>query len=243
MDNIQNILNGDFQFNKWSSHQASPENFDGDLSEFGTFDVYEDFKSFLSDYEFLLEDAEGTLLGVDMILSDKDNFDNHFESSSVKSGENDIEYSMINKPFIFGEANTHDNPMHFISLDNIKDESDLIAFINDVLMDLGEVTHSAGIKNEYEVVKVRAVQDFGFGIVEHDGKEYALEEDAYVVGAREREWNNLALDDGKPFYKASAVDQEGKSFEVVWETFEEWEDLYNEDEMCDWENPESVNEI
>lgn len=77
------------------------------------------------------------------------------ESNLSMDSFNEIKYQDINKPVLYGEATAnHEVSTHFISIDNIKDESDLISFVNDVLKDIGEVTHSMGLKNEYEVVGV-----------------------------------------------------------------------------------------
>lgn len=70
---------------------------------------------------------------------------------------NSLSYEDIKKPFLFAEANSNnmDNiKHHFALLNDIKSESDLIGFINEVLRELGEVTHSTGIKNEYEVTGI-----------------------------------------------------------------------------------------
>lgn len=120
---IKDILKGEFKFNKWNGYKAQADEFENDLSEFGTFVIYDNLESFENDHEFYEEHHYNSLEGIDK-----------------------------EKPILIGEANTFENPVHFEAIENIKNESDLINFINDVLSDLGEVTHSTGIKNEYEVV-------------------------------------------------------------------------------------------
>ena len=76
-----------------------------------------------------------------------------------------------------------------------------------------------------------------------EGKEYTLTQDAYIAEGANRYRYGLPLDDDRPFYKASAVDQEGNEFEVAWEVVDHWQELEDENEMCDWENPASVERI
>ena len=66
--------------------------------------------------------------------------------------------------------------------------------------------------------------------VSFEGKEYTLTQQAYIDGPA----------DGTPVYKATAVDQEGNEYEVEWEVRENWEEIEDESDMCDWENPVSV---
>lgn len=74
------------------------------------------------------------------------------------------------------------------------------------------------------------MKDQGFGIVTFEGKEFALTQQAYVDGPA----------NGTPYYKASAVDQKGNEYEVTWEVVENWEQVEDESEMCDWDNPVEV---
>lgn len=69
--------------------------------------------------------------------------------------------------------------------------------------------------------------------VKFEGREYTLQQDAYIDG--------VAGD--TPVYKAMALDDEGNEYEVTWEVVDHWEELEDESEMCDWENPVSVESI
>jgi len=77
------------------------------------------------------------------------------------------------------------------------------------------------------------IKDLGFGVVEFEGKEYALEQQAYIDGVQGRE----------PYYKATAVDKNGNQYEVAWDVVENWEQIDDEEEMCDWDNPVSADKI
>lgn len=155
MENIQEALEGWFEFKHWSRYRNASKDFEDDLSEFGTFQIYDNFKDFLQNNDHWLLDSDGELINIDEILLNEDSFNKFRESHLEMDSFNEIKYQDINKPVLYGEASaSHEVRTHFISVDNIKDESDLIGFINDVLKDLGEVTHSTGLKNEYEVVKL-----------------------------------------------------------------------------------------
>lgn len=77
------------------------------------------------------------------------------------------------------------------------------------------------------------VKDLGFGIVDFDGKKYSLEQQAYIDGIQDREL----------YYKASALDAEGNKCVVVWDVVDNWEQIEDEQEMCDWESPISIERI
>lgn len=62
-------------------------------------------------------------------------------------------------------------------------------------------------------------------------KEYALIQDAYVTGA---------LND--PYYEASAIDEQGNEYMVIWEILdlENFAELEDESNACDWDNPSEI---
>lgn len=117
--------------------------------------MYDNFKEFLNNHDYLIEDGEGQLLDVDNILKNKESFIEFRDGMVSMDRFNDINFEDINKPILFGEATeVMESNMHFEAVENIKDESDLINFINDVLREHGEVTHSTGSKSEYEVAGI-----------------------------------------------------------------------------------------
>lgn len=63
-----------------------------------------------------------------------------------------------------------------------------------------------------------------------EGKEYTLIQDAYIDG----------VPGEKPFYRANAVDTEGKLYEIRWDVKDNWEEIEDESEMCDWDSPKGV---
>ena len=90
-----------------------------------------------------------------------------------------------------------------------------------------------------------------YGTVTHNGKEYTLTQQAYIVGSNE-----------DPYYIANATDSKGNEYEVEWELNEHTRKMYNEIERqieaggapnyslvedesdaCDWDNPIDVREI
>lgn len=85
-------------------------------------------------------------------------------------------------------------------------------------------------ENSKEETKMK---DQGFGTVEFEGKEYTLKQQAYIDGKA----------DERPYYRAMAVDQEGNEHEVTWDVVDNWEEIEDESESCDWDEPESVEKI
>ena len=61
-----------------------------------------------------------------------------------------------------------------------------------------------------------------------EGKTYTLTQDAYYSNGNE----------GR--YQASALDEDGNTYMVLWRILDGHEDDDNEDTMCDWDNPFAV---
>lgn len=75
-----------------------------------------------------------------------------------------------------------------------------------------------------------ALNDFLRTIVYFENHAYTLTQDAYIDGiAGER-----------PHYKAHGVDEEGNEVLVIWNVYDNWADIEDEGDMCDWSNPASV---
>lgn len=152
MVNIQNVLDEWFVIREWSANKVDPRVFTDKLKEFGSFTIYENFRDFLNNNEYLFEDSEWT---IDSILSGKENFSEFIDQNLNVSAFHEIRYEDAEKPFLYATANEVIEPKdYFVLLENIKDEDDLIVFVNDVLENLGQVTHSQGLKNKYEVVGI-----------------------------------------------------------------------------------------
>lgn len=70
-----------------------------------------------------------------------------------------------------------------------------------------------------------------YGSVRFNCREYVLIQDTYVTGA-------LA----NPYYTASAIDENGNEYMVVWEIkdLENFAELEDESNACDWDNPSEI---
>lgn len=155
MKNLQETLNGWFNFNEWSSYQNQPKEFSSQLSEFLSFKIYSNFKEFLTNNDHYLVDFDGNDININEVLSSKENFSEFVENQFNFSSLYDISYEQINEEILYAQAYDTTEPRDFIELvSNIKSENDLLVFLNEVLTDCGEVTHSTGIKNKYEVTGI-----------------------------------------------------------------------------------------
>lgn len=63
--------------------------------------------------------------------------------------------------------------------------------------------------------------------------EVALTQQAYIDGNA----------DERPVYKANGIDPEGEEYEVTWDVVDNWEEIEDEEEMCDWDNPVSIEKV
>jgi hypothetical protein len=155
MENLQETLKGWFKFKEWSAHKKQPTEFVDTLDAFIWIDTYNNFKDFLLHNDIYLEDPEGEHLDINEVLSTKERFSEFKDNQFNLSLSNDIEFEQINEPVIYAQVKGIIEPQdHFITLSTIKTVDDLLAFINEVLTDVGEVTHYTGLKNKYEVIGI-----------------------------------------------------------------------------------------
>ena len=59
--------------------------------------------------------------------------------------------------------------------------------------------------------------------VDFNGKLLAMTQDAFISGRND-----------DPYYIAHAIDKDGNDYDIKWEVLKGWQDIENEDEMCDW---------
>ncbi|MNH75587.1 hypothetical protein D3C73_278310 [compost metagenome] len=60
-----------------------------------------------------------------------------------------------------------------------------------------------------------------------DGKEIALTQDPFIDGvAGER-----------PMYKAHGIDGDGQEYLITWAVFDNYQEIEDESEMCNWDKP------
>lgn len=154
MKNLQEVLNGWCTFNGWSSYQREPKVFSNKLNEFGTFKVYNNFTEFLKDNDHFLVDDDGNELDVNRIISNEEEFTSFLENQLNPSPLFTLSFECINEPFLFGRADSSDPNEYFELVSNMKNEKDVLLFVNKVLTDCGEVSHASGRKNQYEVVSI-----------------------------------------------------------------------------------------
>ena len=154
VETLNKIINSDFKFKQYSSYRSETLDFENNISEFGNFVIYDDFKSFLQDNEHFIETEEGLLLDVDYIVENEHNFKMFmFIECFMSHGTGNLSFNDVSKPIIYGKAYDSEH-YHLESIESFENTDDVLTFINEVLKDLGEVTHSTGVKNEYYVTDI-----------------------------------------------------------------------------------------
>src|SRR5690625_1725417 len=88
-------------------------------------------------------------------------------------------------------------------------------------------------KEEYGSITSPVFYEILNGEERYIDTEVALTQQAYIDGPA----------DETPFYKASGIDKEGNEYEIEWSVKENWEQIEDEEEMCDWDSPVSVEKI
>jgi len=152
---IEKILDGYFIFNQWYKYQEAPKEFMNDLGEFMYIQVIDNFRDFyksdiLGNYDFDL------VIDSDKVLTDPEEFEKFFFAWKDQFDFDGLILDQIDEPFLLASAkNTDQSRDVCILLSDIKTEADLIEFLNDVLWDIGETTHtSKGNQQIYTVVKI-----------------------------------------------------------------------------------------
>lgn len=151
---VQEILDGWFDFNEWTSYQRDPKPFSNTLEEFGIFAIYNNFQEFLKEQDHYLIDADGEEIQIKDVLKDEESYNTFLEQQFNLHSYNRLDFQDINKPFLFGKANESDTSDNLELLENLNEEYQILGFINDVLKDIDEVTHASGVKNKYEVIGI-----------------------------------------------------------------------------------------
>lgn len=88
------------------------------------------------------------------------------------------------------------------------------------------------------------MKDLGYGIINFNGKEYALTENAYYESGYGRGFSEFFTDveSGKmEYYTAQAVDESGNNYKIKWKITNPDAEL--EEDMCDWDNADAVELI
>lgn len=65
-----------------------------------------------------------------------------------------------------------------------------------------------------------------------ESKEYTLTQEAYMAGTHDA-----------PHFEAHAVDADGNEYMVQWDVRDNWREMDDQSDMCDWDNPASVDAL
>lgn len=71
-----------------------------------------------------------------------------------------------------------------------------------------------------------------------EGKEIRLTQDAYL----EYEYR-MGIHVLSPFYEARGIDKEGNEYLVIWSVVDDYDEILDEGDACDWENPWHVQPL
>lgn len=80
-----------------------------------------------------------------------------------------------------------------------------------------------------------------YGTVEFEGKTYTLVEQA-GIGYISKPYGSDAWLQGD-FYRAHAIDNEGKEYLVLWSPVEGWKEMEDGADHCDWDHPDYVIKV
>ena len=154
---LEKILDGYFIFNQWSRHHDAAKESMNDLGEFMYIQILDSFSELYNtdykyEYDFEFLDIE---IDPNTVLTDPEEFEKFWFIFDDFIKADSLTFYNTGEPIILAKLkNTGQAPDRIVVLSDIKTESDLIEFLNDVLIDLGEVTHSKGIEQEYRITSI-----------------------------------------------------------------------------------------
>ena len=155
---LEKILDGYFIFNKWRIHKEAPKKFMNDLGEFMCIQILDSFSElynneYKKDFDFNFGDTE---INPETVLTDSEEFEKFWFCLDDFIKADSLTPYNTGEPIILAKLkNTGQAPDRIVVLSDIRNEADLIEFLNDVLWDIGETTHpSKGNQQIYTVVKI-----------------------------------------------------------------------------------------
>lgn len=81
-------------------------------------------------------------------------------------------------------------------------------------------------------------EEFGHDIT-FNGVTYRLTQEAYISNNTSDYYDM----DEELYYTAEAVSEKGELARIVWKAREDWKEIEDEQEICDWDNPAKVELI
>ena len=155
---LEKILDGYFIFNQWSRHHEAPKEFMSDLGEYMYIQILDSFSELYNsdykhEYDFEFLDIE---IDPKTALTDAEEFEKFWFIFDDLIKADSLTFYNTGEPIILAKLkNTGQAPDRIVVLSDIKTEADLIEFLNDVLLDIGETTHPIkGNQQVYAVVKI-----------------------------------------------------------------------------------------
>ena len=155
---LEKILDGYFIFNKWRIHNEAHKKSMNDLGEFMYIQILDSFSElynneYKKDFDFNFGDTE---INPETVLTDSEEFEKFWFCLDDFIKADSLTFYNTGEPIILAKLkNTGQAPDRIVVLSDIRNEADLIEFLNDVLWDIGETTHpSKGNQQIYTVVKI-----------------------------------------------------------------------------------------
>lgn len=104
--------------------------------------------------------------------------------------------------------------------------------------DIGRMTLDNAIKLYNYFKEVLEMMEYEYGKIIFEGKEYILSEDAYLTHVSKPHENGAWLEGD--FYQAKAIDNDGNEYIVLWKPVDNWQELEDAFDHCDWKQPKYV---
>ncbi len=89
----------------------------------------------------------------------------------------------------------------------------------------GPLVYSMVLNQEYHLWEL----EDRFGTVEHEDTTWYLTQQPYIMGAGEQPW-----------YEAVAINIYGDTARIEWAVVDDWRDIEDESDVCNWDTPVSV---
>ncbi len=155
---LEKILDGYFIFNQWYKYQEAPKEFMSDLGELMYIQTLDSFSElynseYKKDFDFNFGDME---IDSETVLTEIEEFEKFWFCLDDFIKADSLTFYNTGEPIILAKLKNAGQALdRVVVLSDIKTEADLLEFLNDVLLDIGETTHpSKGNQQVYTVVKI-----------------------------------------------------------------------------------------
>lgn len=147
-----------YNFNKWSAIKEQPKQSFNQLDEFMYIQTYSSFRRWFMEVCYNEDEFDFGDLTIDRdkVLTEPEEFERFCWVNEENMDFGNLSFYMIDEPILIASSKDTENCKEYYEVVGmIESEDEFIAYLNLVLEDFGEVTHSSGLKPEYKITSIK----------------------------------------------------------------------------------------